>query len=127
MTYTVMIRLMLKQLAQSPAIAQLIQLYFSLETASKADSSGDLAKILTNLQEAINSDAALPEGKKKEALDAVQTIAEEAQKPPSDRILKLCSMAVNALTGITTAVTDASKLTEVLTTHLPTLTRLLGI
>lgn len=93
----------------------------------KADSSDDLAKILTNLQEAINSDAALPEGKKKEALDAVQTIAEEAQKPPSDRILKLCTMAVNALTGITTAVTDASKLTEVLTTHLPTLTRLLGI
>jgi uncharacterized protein YjbI with pentapeptide repeats len=93
----------------------------------QADGSDELAKILTALQEAIQSEAKLPENKKKEALEAVQTIAEEAKKPSGERVIKLCSMAMNALTGITTAVTDASKLAEVFKIYLPTLSRLLGI
>lgn len=92
-----------------------------------AESSDDLAKILTALQEAIQNEAKLPESKKKEALEAVQTIAEEAKKTSGERVFKLCSMAVNALTGITTAVTDASKLAEVFKIYLPTLSRLLSI
>ncbi|MBD1928685.1 pentapeptide repeat-containing protein [Trichocoleus sp. FACHB-90] len=89
--------------------------------------SNELAKILTALQEAIKGDSVLSDSLKKEALEAVETIAEEGKKPPEERAIKYCSMAVNALKGVTTAVTDASKLAEVLQTYLPTLTGILGI
>jgi hypothetical protein len=79
------------------------------------------------LHEAIKGDSALSDSQKKEALEAVETIAEQGKKPPEERALKYCSMAVNALKGVTTAVTDASKLAEVLQTYLPTLTGILGI
>ena len=92
-----------------------------------ADGSDNLAKILTTLQIAIQGDAALSESQKKEALEAVETIAEEGKKPPEERTIKYCSMAVNALKGVAGAVSDASKLAEVLKTCLPTLTGLLGI
>lgn len=91
------------------------------------DSSDKLAEILTLLQKSITDDAALSESQKKDALDAVKTITDEAKKPPEERALNYCSMAVNALRGITGTVTDVSKLAEVFHTHLPTLTGLLGI
>jgi uncharacterized protein YjbI with pentapeptide repeats len=97
-----------------------------LQDAS-TDKSDELAKILTDLQKSIADDAALSESQKKEALEAVETIAEEGKKPPEERTLKYCSMAVNALKGVASAVTDASKLAEVLKTYLPTLTTLLGM
>lgn len=87
----------------------------------------DLAKILTTLQSAINQEAALSEPQKEQALEAVATIAEEGKKQPEARVPKLCSMAVNALKGITGTVTDASKLAEIFKTCLPTLTALLGL
>ncbi len=92
-----------------------------------ADGSDNLAKILTTLQIAIQGDAALSESQKKEALEAVETIAEEGKKPSDERTIKYCSMAVNALKGVAGAVSDASKLAEVLKTCLPTLTGLLDI
>ncbi|MBD1906762.1 pentapeptide repeat-containing protein [Trichocoleus sp. FACHB-832] len=92
-----------------------------------AAGGNDLVKILTALQESIQGDSALSDNQKKDALEAVETIAEEAKKPPEDRVIKLCSMAVNALKGVASAVTDASKLAEVLKTYLPTLTGILGI
>ncbi|MDM9582205.1 hypothetical protein [Nostoc sp. GT001] len=54
-------------------------------------------------------------------------IAEEGKKPSGERGNKLCSMALNALKGIASAVTDASKLAEVFKTYLPTLASILGI
>ncbi|RCJ29113.1 hypothetical protein A6770_01615 [Nostoc minutum NIES-26] len=93
----------------------------------KTDSSNELAKILTILQKSINDEPLLSENQKKEALEAVETIAEEGKKPLKDRGLKLCSMAVNALKGVTSVVTDTSKLAEVLKSYLPTLTNILGI
>ncbi|MBW4676828.1 MAG: pentapeptide repeat-containing protein [Desmonostoc geniculatum HA4340-LM1] len=92
-----------------------------------SDSSDDLAKILSILQKSIADDAALSESQKKEALEAVETIAEEGKKPQGERVLKFCSMAVNALKGLTSTVSDASKLAEVLKTHLPALTSILGL
>ncbi|MEH2423843.1 MAG: pentapeptide repeat-containing protein [Nostoc sp.] len=91
------------------------------------DTSDQLAKILTTLQKSINDEPALSENQKKEALEAVETIAEEGKKPSEERVNKLCSMALNALKGIASAVTDASKLAEVFKTYLPTLTNILGI
>lgn len=93
----------------------------------KTGSSDELAKILTALKDSIAEDAELSETQKKEALEAVGTIAEEAKKPPAERAGKYCSMALNALKGVTAAVTDASKLGEVLKTCLPTLIGLLGL
>ena len=93
----------------------------------KTEKTEDLVKILTNLKDSIANDTQLTEPQKKEALEAVQTIAEEAKKPAPERTLKYCSMALNALKGITSAVTDASKLAEVFRTCLPTLTTLLGL
>ncbi|MBD2518486.1 pentapeptide repeat-containing protein [Nostoc sp. FACHB-973] len=93
----------------------------------KTDSTDDLAKILSILQKSIGDDAALSESQKKEALEAVEIIAEEGKKPQGERALKFCSMAVNALKGLTSTVSDASKLAEVLKTHLPALTSILGL
>lgn len=93
----------------------------------KTGSSDELAKILTALKDSIAEDAELSESQKKEALEAVGTIAEEAKKPPAERAGKYCTMALNALKGVTSAVTDASKLGEVLKTCLPTLIGLLGL
>lgn len=91
------------------------------------DTSGELAKILSTLQKSITDEPALSENQKKEALEAVETIAEEGKKPSAERGNKLCSMALNALKGIASAVTDASKLAEVFKTYLPTLASILGI
>jgi uncharacterized protein YjbI with pentapeptide repeats len=91
------------------------------------DTSNELAKILTTLQKSITDEPALSESQKKQALEAVETIAEEGKKPPGERVLKFCSMAINALKGVTSTVTDASKLAEVFKTYLPTLTSILGL
>ena len=57
--------------------------------------SEELAKILETLQTAISSDTILSEDQKKDALDAVETLAEEGKKPPEQRTAKFCSMAIN--------------------------------
>ncbi|NEN90116.1 MAG: pentapeptide repeat-containing protein, partial [Okeania sp. SIO3H1] len=93
----------------------------------KTEKGEDLATILTALQESINGDSVLSEAQKKEALEAVETIAEEGKKTSGERLRKLCSMALNALKGLTAAVTDTSKLATTLKTYLPTLTALLDL
>uniref|UniRef100_UPI001F40F752 pentapeptide repeat-containing protein n=1 Tax=Calothrix rhizosoleniae TaxID=888997 RepID=UPI001F40F752 len=93
----------------------------------KTESTDKLAEILTILQKSIVDDALLSENQKKEALEAVETIAEEGKKTPGERITKLCSMALNALKGVTTAVSDASKLAGTVKTYLPILTKILGL
>lgn len=92
-----------------------------------ASDSDELAKILSILQDAINTDTALSESQKKDALDAVETLAEEGKKPPEQRTAKFCSMSINALKGLATTITDVSKLAEVLKTCLPTLTAVLHL
>jgi uncharacterized protein YjbI with pentapeptide repeats len=94
------------------------------------DIEGDnqnLAEILGALQSAINNDQALSESQKLQAMEAVATLAEESQKPKEQRLPKICSMAMNALKGITSTLTDASKLADLLKTHLPNLIKLLGL
>jgi hypothetical protein len=60
-------------------------------------------------------------------MEAVATLADESQKTKEQRLPKICSMAMNALKGIASTVTDASKLADVLKTYLPTLVKLLGM
>lgn len=94
---------------------------------SPVQGSTNLAEILTSLQTAIQEEQTLPDEKKQEALEAVVTLAEEGKKPPENRVAKLCSLAVNALKGIASTVSDASKLVGVVNTSLPLLKGLLGL
>jgi DNA replication initiation complex subunit (GINS family) len=82
---------------------------------------------LTELQGAIQNETQLSDPQKQDALEAVETLAEEAKKPPENRTTKLCAMAMNALKGVTGTLSDASKLAEVIKTALPLLKGLLGM
>ena len=93
----------------------------------KAVNSDELVNILTALQEAIPGDSALSETQQRSALKAVETIAKEGKKPPKERDSDICSMALDALTGVTATVTNVSKLAELVEKYLPTLTQLLKI
>jgi hypothetical protein len=95
--------------------------------AAPVQGSTNLAEVLANLQTSIQEESALPDEKKQEALEAVATLAEEGKKPPENRVTKLCTLAINALKGIATTVSDASKLAEVVNTSLPLLKGLLGL
>ena len=57
----------------------------------------------------------------------METIAKEGKKPPKERDSDICSMALDALTGVTATVTNVSKLAELVEKYLPTLTQLLKI
>jgi uncharacterized protein YjbI with pentapeptide repeats len=87
----------------------------------------ELAKILTALQESIEGDRSLTSDQQQQALEAVATLAEEGSKPAAQRSPKFCSMAVNALRGITSATVEASKLATALKTLLPKVIGLLGL
>ena len=93
----------------------------------KAVNSDELVNILTALQKAIPGDSALSETQQRSALKAVETIAREGKKPPKERDSDICSMALDALTGVTATVTNVSKLAELVEKYLPTLTQLLKI
>lgn len=94
---------------------------------SQIQGTPDFAKILGDLQSAIESETQLSDPQKQEALEAVETLAEEAKKPPENRTTKLCTMAMNALKGATGTLSDASKLAEVIKSSLPILKGLLGM
>ncbi len=94
---------------------------------SPLQGSKNLSEILADLQTAIQEESALPDDKKQEGLEAIVTLAEEGKKPPENRINKMCSLAVNALKGIASTVSDASKLAEVVKTSLPIVKGLLGL
>ena len=93
----------------------------------KTDEGQDIADVFIALQTNINDDHVLSEAQKIQAMEAVATLAEEAQKPKESRLLKLCTMAVNALKGVVSTITSASKIVDILKTHLPTLVKFFGI
>ena len=94
---------------------------------SSIQGSQDLAQILGDLHKSIQIESGLSDPQKQEALEAVGTLAEEAKKPPENRIVKLCSMAMNALKGVTSSLSDASKLSEVIKNSFPLLKGLFGL
>lgn len=94
---------------------------------SPMQGSKDIAQILGELQNTIQAEAQLSEPQKQDALEAVATLGEEAKKPPENRTAKLCTMAMNALKGVTSTLSDASQLAEVVKNVLPVLKGLLGI
>jgi uncharacterized protein YjbI with pentapeptide repeats len=87
----------------------------------------DLANLIEQIKSAIIAEDVLSSEQKQEALEAVATIAEEGQKSTESRVKKLSTMAVNALKGIRTSVSDASNLATVLQTTLPLVKLLLGL
>jgi uncharacterized protein YjbI with pentapeptide repeats len=93
----------------------------------KADDGKQLAEILANLQQSISGDVLLDESQQKRALKAVNTLAKEGKKDPKERDLDICAMALDALKGVSTTVSHASKLAEFVEKYLPTLSQLLGI
>lgn len=107
----------------SGTVTNLVQ---QLNNSSVAEQQ-DLGSLLQNLQTAIEAESDLPEEQKKDALDAVATLAEEGKKTAENRTTKLCSMAVNALKGITSSLSDASKLAECFQISLPLIKALLGL
>jgi uncharacterized protein YjbI with pentapeptide repeats len=93
----------------------------------KTDDEQGIADVFIALQTNINDDHLLSEDQKIQAMEAVATLAEEAQKPKENRLLKLCTMAVNALKGVISNVTGASKMVDILKTYLPSLVKFFGI
>lgn len=94
---------------------------------AKQEDIQNLTDILRSLQFAINNDQILSESQKLQAMEAIATLAEEVQKPKEQRLSKIFSIAVNALKGIASTISDTSKLVDALKTHLPTLIKLLGL
>ena len=87
----------------------------------------DLANLIEQIKSAIIDEEVLSDEQKQEALEAVVTIAEEGQKSTESRVKKLCTMALNALKGIRTSVSDASNLATVFQTTLPLVKIILGL
>lgn len=86
-----------------------------------------LADLISQLQVAIESDTSLSEEQKKDALEALETIGEEGQKPPENRIQKMCKLAVNSLKALVPVATATGQLSTVLKEYLPQIIELLGL
>ncbi|MBD2092502.1 pentapeptide repeat-containing protein [Microcoleus sp. FACHB-1515] len=93
----------------------------------KTTEAQELVQILAKLQTAIESDRVLTPDQKQQALEAVSTLAEEGSKPPEKRATKFCTMAVNALKGLASSLTNASQLAEAMKTLLPALTGIFAL
>jgi hypothetical protein len=72
----------------------------------------DLATLLKQLKEAIESESDLSAEDKEEALEALCTLTEEGQKPESDRHPKLATMSLKALSRIAQGLSEVGTLAE---------------
>jgi uncharacterized protein YjbI with pentapeptide repeats len=86
-----------------------------------------LADLISQLQVAIETDKSLTEEQKKDALEALETIGEEGQKLPENRIQKMCKFAVNSLKALFPIATATGTLATTLSECLPQITQLLGL
>jgi uncharacterized protein YjbI with pentapeptide repeats len=86
-----------------------------------------LKDLLTQLQNAIETDTELAEDAKAEALTEVGEIANAAQSPKEGVMQKAAKGAINALKGIATGLSDASKLASACKELLPLITSMFGL
>ncbi len=86
-----------------------------------------LADLISQLQVAIEREPTLTEEQKKDALEALETIGEEAQKSPESRVQKLCKFALNNLKALVPIATITGELSNLLKDCLPQIVHLLGL
>ncbi|ACK64835.1 pentapeptide repeat protein [Rippkaea orientalis PCC 8801] len=86
-----------------------------------------LKELLTKLQAAIESETELPDKNKALALDQVKTLAELGQKPEDSALQKAAQLAIMALKGITSGLSETTKLVVECTKLLPAISTLLAL
>jgi len=90
------------------------------DTASGSDQP-NLKALLTQLQEAVETDTELSDDEKAEALGEVAKLARAGTNPKESGMQRMAKRATDALKSITAPLTAASKLAEVCKTLLPTI------
>lgn len=94
-----------------------------------SETQAQLQDLLTQLQSAIETEPALSEDEKAEALEEVEAIAEAGQTVEADsgKSQKLAKRAMNALKGMTAGLTETTKLVEICGRLLPAIGLLFGL
>ncbi len=92
-----------------------------------SETQAQLKDLLTQLQSAIETEPALSKDEKADALEEVKTIAEAGQLAEATRGQKRAKRAMNALKGMTTGLTETTKLVEVCGRLLPMIRLLFGL
>ncbi|MEO1403491.1 MAG: pentapeptide repeat-containing protein [Cyanobacteria bacterium J06635_1] len=86
-----------------------------------------LKDLLTQLQTAIETEPTLADDDKAEALEQVKTLAEAGQAPTEGKMQKVAKRAMTMLKGITSGLTETTKLVEVCNQLLPAIGLLFGL
>lgn len=97
-----------------------------LSSTSNAEASG-LKELLTQLQGAIESEAALKPEDKAEALAQVKTLAEAGQKPEDPILQKAAKTAMKILKGTVAGLSDVTKLVKECNVLIPAITSLMTL
>ncbi|MEX0271415.1 hypothetical protein AB3R30_19945 [Leptolyngbyaceae cyanobacterium UHCC 1019] len=87
----------------------------------------NLKELLTQLQQAIETDTDLPTKGKESALEQVKLLAEVAQNPDQPEKKGLGTQAITFLKGAISFLPDTAKLADACSKLLPLITKLLGI
>ncbi len=94
---------------------------------SEHPEAAQLADLLKQLQQAIETEPELSEDDKALALEQTGTLAEAAKNPADETTKKTAKLALGFLKGVVGALPDTAKLAEACAKLLPLITKLLGI
>ena len=86
-----------------------------------------LKALLNQLQALIETEEALPDEDKAEALEQVKTLAEAGQKPEDNALQKASKTSIKILKGTVASLPDAAKLAEACVKLLPAIATLLAL
>ncbi|HEY9737637.1 MAG TPA: pentapeptide repeat-containing protein [Trichocoleus sp.] len=92
-----------------------------------SEDQAQIKALLTQLQNIIESEPALPEEDKAEALEQVKTLAEASHKPEDGPLKKSAKTALKILKGTAAALPDATALVEGFNKLLPAIATLLAL
>jgi hypothetical protein len=95
--------------------------------ASSDPNNPGIKELLTQLQAAIEAEAALPDEDKAEALEQVKTLAEAGQKPEDNLLQKAAKTSIKILKGTIASIPDATKLVESCSKIIPAIASLLSL
>lgn len=96
----------------------------ALGSVSERGSADEFAEALKSLTEAVVSDTLLPNSSKREVVEALSTVAEQAAKPPEQRSMGILKPIV---TWIPTAIAAAASLAALWEKFEPTIKAYLGL
>ncbi|MDJ0659966.1 MAG: pentapeptide repeat-containing protein [Crocosphaera sp.] len=91
------------------------------------DGKRSIKELLSQLQNAIETDENLKDIQKVEALEAVESLTEAANKPEDSNLKKYAKLSKNALIGITANLPNATRLVQECNQLLPEIAQLLGL